>query len=97
MGKYNCLCCGYKTIEERAEFEICPVCFWEDDVYIDFSTDPISSAYYDGVPEVETLLDTQSGANHGLTLRQARENYKRFGACEESMVKNIRPPKEDEK
>lgn len=27
----ECLCCGYKTIEERGEYDICPVCFWEDD------------------------------------------------------------------
>jgi len=26
-----CFCCGYKTIEFRGEYEICPVCFWEDD------------------------------------------------------------------
>ncbi len=26
-----CLCCGYFTILERYDFEICPVCGWEDD------------------------------------------------------------------
>ena len=29
--KYRCPCCGYKTLEERGGFDICPVCFWEDD------------------------------------------------------------------
>lgn len=29
--KYACPCCGFKTLEERGGFEICPVCFWEDD------------------------------------------------------------------
>lgn len=24
--------CGYRTLFERGGFEICPVCFWEDDV-----------------------------------------------------------------
>jgi hypothetical protein len=28
---YKCPCCGYKTLSERGGFEICPVCFWEDD------------------------------------------------------------------
>lgn len=28
---YNCPCCGYKTLSERGGFEICAVCFWEDD------------------------------------------------------------------
>lgn len=33
-----------------------------------------------------------SGANCSLSLAQARENYQRFGACDESMKKNVRPP-----
>jgi hypothetical protein len=30
---YPCPCCGYLTIEGMppGTFEICPVCFWEDD------------------------------------------------------------------
>lgn len=30
-GFYRCPCCGCRTLRERAGFEICPVCFWEDD------------------------------------------------------------------
>ncbi|WP_090769340.1 CPCC family cysteine-rich protein [Nonomuraea maritima] len=30
-GPYACPCCGYVTLSERGGFEICPVCFWEDD------------------------------------------------------------------
>lgn len=26
-----CACCGYKTIDEKGCYEICPVCYWEDD------------------------------------------------------------------
>jgi hypothetical protein len=28
---YRCSCCGYLTLFGRGGFEICPVCFWEDD------------------------------------------------------------------
>jgi hypothetical protein len=30
---YKCPCCGYYTLPERANgtYDICPVCFWEDD------------------------------------------------------------------
>nr|WP_078611001.1 MULTISPECIES: CPCC family cysteine-rich protein [Streptomyces] len=30
--KYPCVCCGHLTMEESpGSYEICPVCFWEDD------------------------------------------------------------------
>lgn len=31
--KHPCPCCGYLTLSEpkRGSFEICPVCYWEDD------------------------------------------------------------------
>ena len=29
--KFKCPCCGYHTLTEVGEYEICPVCFWEDD------------------------------------------------------------------
>lgn len=31
MKKYTCPCCGYKTLEDSHEYDICPICFWEDD------------------------------------------------------------------
>jgi hypothetical protein len=33
MDKYACPCCGYKTLAEKppGTYDICPVCFWEDD------------------------------------------------------------------
>jgi hypothetical protein len=39
---YACPCCGNLTLEGRGHYDICPVCFWEDD--------PIQSAdeSYDG-------------------------------------------------
>jgi hypothetical protein len=30
-GPYRCPCCGFITLAERAAFEICDVCYWEDD------------------------------------------------------------------
>jgi Cysteine-rich CPCC len=38
----------------------------------------------------------RGGPNGALSLTQARENYLRFGACEEDMVINVRPPLPDE-
>jgi len=28
---FRCPCCKYKTLYGRGGFEICPVCYWEDD------------------------------------------------------------------
>jgi hypothetical protein len=27
----ECCCCGYKALSKRREYNVCPVCFWEDD------------------------------------------------------------------
>jgi hypothetical protein len=37
----RCPCCGYKTLSERGGFEICKVCFWEDDGQDDYDADII--------------------------------------------------------
>ena len=33
MNKYKCPCCGCFTFEDKpnGNYDICPVCFWEDD------------------------------------------------------------------
>ncbi|MCI8630474.1 MAG: hydrolase [Firmicutes bacterium] len=39
--KYQCPCCGYYTFdsEPNGNYDICPVCFWEDDpITIDDTT-----------------------------------------------------------
>ncbi len=30
-GRYQCPCCDYYALSERASRDICPVCYWEDD------------------------------------------------------------------
>jgi hypothetical protein len=38
---YRCPCCRYKTLYERAGYEICKVCFWEDDGQDDHDADDV--------------------------------------------------------
>jgi hypothetical protein len=75
----RCPCCGCKTLCERTAFEICEVCYWEDDGQDDSDAD-----------------EYRGGPNGSLSLREARANYLRFGACEASMVENVRPPRPEE-
>jgi len=37
----RCPCCGCKTLGERGVYEICPVCFWEDDGQDDPNADEV--------------------------------------------------------
>ena len=66
--------CGYLTLpmpQKEAVSYICPVCFWENDVFIQSAAEP-------------------SDENHGMTLAEARENFRQFGACCEQMLSYVR-------
>ena len=96
MGKFTCPCCGCLTLNERGAYDICPVCFWEDDAYIVITEGKIKGVRFDKEVSDDELLDVPSGANHGLTLREGRDNYRRLGACEESMRTHVRKPRRSE-
>jgi hypothetical protein len=42
--KFTCYVCGYRTLESRCDWDVCPVCFWEDDVLVCGDEDVSSSA-----------------------------------------------------
>ena len=75
----RCPCCGCKTLTERGVFDICPVCFWEDDGQDDYDADVV-----------------RGGPNGGLSLTEARLNFKNLGACDERCGVFVRPPQNDE-
>jgi hypothetical protein len=79
--RYRCPCCGYYTLGARGNNDICPVCFWEDDRAEEQSGQPVE--------------DRPEGPN-GVQLREARENYIKFGASEERIRWAVRPPLESE-
>ncbi|MBK7975122.1 MAG: hypothetical protein IPK07_18170 [Deltaproteobacteria bacterium] len=58
-SRARCPCCGYPTLTSRAYYEICELCWWEDEPLDD---------------ETEASV-----ANHGMTLSQARENFRTHG------------------
>jgi len=38
---YRCPCCHFKTLHGRGVYEICEVCFWEDDEQDDHDADKV--------------------------------------------------------
>lgn len=40
-GPYLCPCCGQLTLAERGGYDICPVCYWEDDGQDDHDADVV--------------------------------------------------------
>ena len=76
---YPCACCGFLTMSdaEPGTFEICPICFWEDD-RVQFND-----------------IDFTGGANEE-SLREARENFKKFGVSSLKFSKYVRAPLPDE-
>ena len=70
---YPCPCCGYLTLTEPpGSYDICPICFWEDDaLQLEFATTLVGGA--NGV----TLADAQrafeaTGVREGRLLPYVR-------------------------
>ena len=56
--RYRCPCCRKLTLTELANYEICPVCFWEDDG----QDDPRADEVWGGPNEIMSL--TEARANY---------------------------------
>ena len=69
----RCPCCQNPTFPvppQQAIAYICPVCWWENDVFVDGE-------------------DVPSDENHGLTLKQGRENFYKYGICDPRLAGKI--------
>lgn len=67
-----CPCCGYATLEVRGDYEICPICFWEDD-----GQDDADAEEEKGGPNRHSLTDARrsflrTGAAHVEDKRAVR-------------------------
>lgn len=75
MKKYQCPCCRYYTFE--SDFGDGPL----------FDYCEVCGWQYD--PVAHDKPDALIGANH-ITLNEARENYKKFGASKKSFIETNR-------
>ncbi len=81
MKKLKCPCCGFYTIEDDGCEIIIDIC-------------DVCYWQYDVVAQENP--DREIGPNHGVTLNQAIENYKKFKASSARVKEYVRPPREDE-
>lgn len=52
--RFTCPCCGYKVFKEASgSYEICPICFWEDDIVQN------ENPFYAGGANEPSLYDAQ--------------------------------------
>ncbi|MCK2000749.1 hypothetical protein MZM54_05010 [[Brevibacterium] frigoritolerans] len=71
--KYTCPCCGYKTLDEKppGTYDICEICFWEDDSYQYEHPD------YDGGANTASLKEAQQNfINFGASERDFLKNVR---------------------
>lgn len=70
---FRCPCCHYKTLGERGGFEICPVCFWEDDGQDEHDADIIRGGPNGSLSLTQARAEFKSiGACKATMLRYVR-------------------------
>jgi len=76
---YACLCCGFKTLTEQplGSFEICPVCFWEDD-----AAQASNSSLAGGANKVSLSEARKNFLSFGASSRDAVKSVRRPLAAE---------------
>ncbi|MBC6610622.1 hydrolase [Hymenobacter sp. BT507] len=73
FGLYQCFCCDYFTFSEANThtFDICPVCFWEDD-----RVQVANPTYAGGANTVSLLQARKNFALFGVSDPTLRQNVR---------------------
>jgi hypothetical protein len=71
---YRCPCCHYKTLFGRGGYEICPVCWWEDDGQDDHDADDVRGGPNGALSLTEARKNFASyGASDSRFVSKVRE------------------------
>lgn len=85
----TCPSCGFPTIEEKGDFEICPICNWEDDT----QDDPFENEIWGGVNRSLSL--TESRLKFGSTLNDlSKDDATKIKSSLEEILKLLEKQKE---
>jgi hypothetical protein len=71
--KNSCPVCGYLTLDERDSFDICSICFWEDDGIDDFEVNNDSGPNHMTLKEGREIF--QEAKRKLLTTNFGNDNY----------------------
>lgn len=74
MSRKKCYCCGYRTLDSESHYDICPVCFWEDDAVQNANPDYSGGANYLSLNEAKKNYDL-FGAIDVCFLSEVRKPY----------------------
>jgi len=71
---YRCPCCGRLTLYGRAGYEICPVCFWEDDGQDSHDADEVRGGPNGSLSLTQTRQNFREfGASERKSLQHVRK------------------------
>ncbi len=78
-----CPCCGYPSLDRRGAFDICSICWWEDDGQDDPDADRVA-----GGPNADYSL-TEARANFTAHQTQYRPADPRFAECAKASAERV--------
>lgn len=71
-----CPCCGYLTLSERGAYEVCRVCFWEDDGQDDHDADVVRGGPNSSISLTEARRNFAAyGASERRVVHLVREPF----------------------
>jgi Cysteine-rich CPCC len=83
--RLTCPCCGYPTLGGRGSFEICELCWWEDDGQDDPDADEVRG----GPNHDYSLTEARMNFERHLVMYPPRED-RRVGGPDSEAVKEIK-------
>lgn len=79
--RFSCPCCGYPTLDERGGYEICQICWWEDDGQDDSDADIVRG----GPNHHYSLTDARKNFKEYLVMYPPEKDTRISGADSEKV------------
>ena len=80
--RFSCPCCGYPTLDERGGYDICQICWWEDDG----QDDPDADVVRGGPNHHYSLTDARVNFEKYLVMYPPEKDTRIGGADSEKVI-----------